>query len=83
MRRFAFFAAALLGVACAGGSQHYYAVRDLSGGQIYYTSDLQKPDDGPLKMTDAKTHQVVTVPNHSVQEISKAEYDALVSGPGK
>jgi hypothetical protein len=81
MRRFAFFAGTLLGVACAGGSKHYYVVRDLSGGQIYYTRDLQKPEDGPLTLTDAKTRQVVTVPNNTVQEISKAEYDAAVSGP--
>ena len=83
MRRFAFFVGILLVAACAGGRGHYYAVRDLSGGQVYYTSNLQRPDDGPLKLTDAKTHQEVTVPNHTIQEITKADYDAAVSGPGK
>ena len=83
MRRLAFFVGALLVAGCAGSRRHYYVVRDLSGGQIYYTSDLQKPDDGPLKLTDAKTHQEVAVPNHTIQEISKAEFDSNVNGPGK
>ena len=82
MRRVAFFVGALLVVACGGRSRHYYVVRDLSGGQIYYTNDMQQPEDGPLKLTDAKTRQVVTVPNHTIQEISKAEFDAQV-GPAK
>ena len=83
MRRVAFFVGTLLVVACGGRSRHYYVVRDLSGGQIYYTTELQKPEDGPLKLTDAKTKQEVTVPNHTIQEISKAEYDAAVQEPGK
>ena len=82
MRRVAFFVGTLLVVACGGRSRHYYVVRDLSGGQIYYTTELQKPEDGPLKLTDAKTHQEVTVPNNTIQEITKAEYDAAI-GPGK
>ena len=81
MSRVVFFVGTLLVVACAGaGGSHYYVVRDLSGGQIHYTSDLQRPDDGPLKLTDAKTHQEVAVPNHTVQEITKAEFDAAVHG---
>lgn len=82
MRRVAFFVGTLLVVACGGRSRHYYVVRDLSGGQIYYTTELQKPEDGPLKLTDAKTRQEVTVPNNTIQEITKAEYDAAV-GPAK
>ena len=82
MRRVAFCIGTLLVVACGGASRHYYVVRDLSGGQIYYTTNLQKPEDGPLKLTDAKTRQEVTVPNNTIQEITKAEYDAAV-GPGK
>jgi len=79
MKRLAFFAGALLVVACGSmrGSK-YYVVRDLSGGQIYYTTQLEKPEDGPLKLTDAKTHQVVTVPNNTVQEITKDEFNAAV-----
>ena len=83
MRRFAFFLGTLLVVACVGGGGHYYVVRDLSGGRIYYTSDLEKLDNGYVKLTDAKTHEEVTIPNHAVQEITKAEYNALVNGPGK
>jgi hypothetical protein len=81
MRRFAFLGA-LLVVACGGG-RHYYAVRDLSGGQVYYTNELQQPDNAPLKLTDAKTHREVTVPNHAIQEITKAEYETAVYGSGK
>ena len=80
MRRFAFFVGTLLVVAC-GGSRHYYVVRDLSGGEIYYTSDLQKLDNGHVKLTDGRTHQEVTFPNHTEQEITKAEYEAVVAGP--
>ena len=81
MKRLAFFVGTLLVVACGAiRGSHYYVVRDLSGGQIYYTSDLQKLDNGYVKLTDAKTHQEVTIPNHSVQEITKDEYNALVSG---
>ena len=83
MRRFAFFVGTLLVVACGGSHSHYYVVRDLSGGQIYYTNDLQKLDNGYVKLTDAKTHEEVTIPNHTVQEITKAEYNALVAGSGK
>lgn len=82
MKRFAFFIGTLLVVTC-GGSRHYYVVRDLSGGRIYYTSDLEKLDNGYVKLTDAKTHEEVTIPNHTVQEITKAEYNSVVAGPGK
>ena len=82
MRRFAFFVGALLVVACGAlRGSHYYVVRDLSGGQIYYTSQLEKLDTGYVQLTDAKTHQEVTIPNHTVQEITKAEYDAAIQGP--
>ena len=82
MRHLAFFVGTLLVVACGGSHSHYYVVRDLSGGEIYYTSDLQRLDNGYVKLTDGKTHQEVTIPNHTVQEISKAEYNAQI-GPGK
>jgi hypothetical protein len=79
MKRLAFFAGALLVVACGSTrGSHYYEVRDLSGGQIYYTTHLEKPEDGPLKLTDAKTRQEVTVPNNTVREITKEEYSAAV-----
>ena len=84
MRRFAFFVGTLLVVACGGAAaSHYYVVRDLSGGQIYYTRDLQRLDTGYVKLTDGRTRQEVTIPNHSVQEITKAEYNAAVQGAGK
>ena len=83
MKRFVFFAGALL-VACGAlRGSHYYVVRDLSGGQVYYTSNLERLDTGYVKLTDAKTRQEVTVPVHSVQEITKTEYEAAVSGSGK
>jgi hypothetical protein len=83
MKRLASFAGALLVVACgAMRGSHYYVVRDLSGGQIYYTTQLERQDNGYVKLTDAKTHQEVTIPNHTVQEITKDEYNAAV-GPGK
>ncbi|HEY1335386.1 MAG TPA: hypothetical protein VGF31_14080 [Myxococcaceae bacterium] len=66
-------------MACGGaGASRYYVVRDLSGGEIYYTSNLQKLDNGYVKLTDAKTREEVTIPNHTVQEITKAEYNAAV-----
>ena len=83
MRRFAFFVGTLLVVACGGAASHYYVVRDLSGGRIYYTRDLEKLDTGYVKLTDGRTHEEVTIPNHSVQEITKAEYNAAVQGAGK
>ena len=83
MKRLAFFAGALLAVACGGlRGSHYYVVRDLSGGQVYYTSQLEKLDTGYVKLTDARTHQEVTIPNHTVQEITRDEYNAAV-GSGK
>jgi hypothetical protein len=83
MKRLAFFVGALLAVACGSlRGSHYYVVRDLSGGQIYYTTQLERLDSGKVKLTDAKTHQEVTIPNHTVQEITKDEYNAAV-GPGK
>ena len=83
MRRFALFIATLLVIACGGSRRHYYVVRDLSGGRIYYTSDLEKLDNGYVRLTDAKTHEEVTIPVHAVQEITKAEYSSAVDGPGK
>jgi hypothetical protein len=83
MRRFALVVGTLLVIACGGRSRHYYLVRDLSGGRIYYTSDLEKLDNGYVKLTDAKTHEEVTIPIHSVEEITKAEYNSAVQGPGK
>jgi hypothetical protein len=83
MKRLAFFAGALLVLACgAMRGSHYYVVRDLSGGEVYYTTQLEKSDSGYLKLTDAKTHQEVTIPNNTVQEITKDEFNAAV-GPGK
>ena len=79
MKRFAFLIGTLLVVTC-GGSRHYYLVRDLSGGRIYYTTDLEKLDSGYVKLTDGKTHEEVTIPTHAVQEITKAEYNSAVAG---
>jgi len=79
MARLAFFVGTLLLVACGSlRGSHYYEVRDLSGGRIYYTSQLEKLDTGYVKLTDAKTQEVVTIPVHSVQEISKEQFNAAV-----
>ena len=40
-------------------------------------------DNGYVKLTDAKTQQEVTIPNHIAQEITKAEYNAVVPGSRK
>jgi len=79
MKRSAFFAGTLLVVSCGTlRGSHYYEVRDLSGGRIYYTSNLEKLDTGYVKLTDAKTHEEVTIPVHMVTEISKDQFNAAI-----
>jgi len=80
MKRSAFLAGTLLVIACAGGgSSGYYLVRDLSGGRIYYTKDLQKLESGAAKLTDGKTQEQVTIPVYTAEKITKEEYNANVA----
>ena len=83
MKRLVYLLGTLLVVSCGAvlGSKHYYVVRDLSGGEVYYTNDLEKLDNGYVKLTDGKTHEEVTIPNHTVKEITKDEYNAYVNAP--
>jgi len=77
MKRSALLVGTLLLLTCAGGGGgKYYLVRDLSGGRIYYTNDLQKLETGYVKLTDGKTHEEVTLPVYSAEEITKDEYKA-------
>jgi hypothetical protein len=80
MKRSALWVGTVLFLACAGGSAgKYYLVRDLSGGRIYYTNDLQKLETGYVKLTDGKTHEEVTLPVYSAEEITKDEYKANIT----
>ena len=79
MKRSALLAGGLLVVACGGAASKYYLVRDLSGGRIYYTNDLKKLDSGYVTLTDGRTHEEVTLPVYSLQEITKEEYKTNVS----
>lgn len=79
MKRSALLVGALLSLSCGGGGAKYYLVRDLSGGRIYYANDLQKQETGYVKLTDGKTHEEVTLPVYSAEEITKEEYKANVA----
>ena len=43
MKRLVYLLGTLLVVSCGAvlGSKHYYVVRDLSGGEVYFTNDLE------------------------------------------
>jgi len=80
MKRSSLWAGVLLVVACAGGGgSKYYLVRDLSGGRIYYTSNLEKLETGAVKFTDGKSHEEVTIPVYTLEEITKDQYKANVA----
>jgi hypothetical protein len=82
MKRGPFLVGALLLLSCGGGGAggKYYLVRDLSGGRIYYTSDLRKQEEtGYATFTDAKTREQVTLPVYSAEPITKDEYKANVA----
>ena len=81
MKRSALLVGTLLLLTCGGrASAKYYLVRDLSGGRIYYTNDLQKQEDtGYARFTDGKTREQVTVPVYSAEPITKEEYKANVA----
>jgi hypothetical protein len=79
MKRSAVLVGALIFLSCGGrGAGKYYLVRDLSGGRIYYTNDLQKLETGYAQLTDGKTHEQVTLPVYTAEEITKEEYKANV-----
>ena len=68
-------------VAACGGGTKYYLVKDNSTGQTYYTTELNTLDNGAVKLKDAKTQTDVTLPNSSVQQVSKDEYNAKLFAP--
>jgi len=69
----------MLFVAC--GSTNYYIVKDNSTGQTYYATEVKKLDSGAVQLKDAKTQTDVTLPNSSVQQVSKDEYNAKLHAP--
>jgi hypothetical protein len=81
MKRLALLVGTLLLLTCSGAAGgKYYLVRDLSGGRIYYTNDLQKQEDtGYAKLTDGKTREQVTLPVYSAEEITKDQYKAAIA----
>jgi hypothetical protein len=81
MKRSALLVGTLMLLTCGGAAGgKYYLVRDLSGGRIYYTHDLQKMEDtGYAKLTDGKTQEQVTIPVYSAEEITKDQYKAAVA----
>ena len=80
MKRSVLLVGTLLLLTCGGrGAAKYYLVRDLSGGRIYYTNDLRKLETGYAQLTDGKTHEEVTLPVYSAEEITKEEYKANVT----
>jgi hypothetical protein len=69
----------MLVVAC--GSSNYYIVKDNSTGQTYYATEVKKLDSGAVQLRDAKTQTDVTLPNSSIQQVSKDEYNAKLHAP--
>jgi hypothetical protein len=69
----------MLFVACGG--TNYYIVKDNSSGQTYYATEVKKLDSGAVQLKDAKTQADVTLPNSSVQQVSKDEYNAKLHAP--
>ena len=60
-------------VACGG----YYRVKDLIGGNVYYTKDLDR-ENGTVMLKDANTGNTVTLQNSEVAEINKEEFKANI-----
>ena len=60
---------------CSGCS--YYKVTDPTSGKVYYTESgkiHRSGFSGAIKLTDAKSGQVVTIQNSEVAKITEAEF---------
>ena len=60
------------------GCTTYYKVTDPSGGQVFYTTDIDQERSGVVTFTDAKSKQKVTLQSSAIAEISSDEYDKAV-----
>ena len=79
MKRSTLFVGTMLFVACGG--TNYYIVKDNSTGQTYYATEVKKLDSGAVQLKDAKTQTDVTLPNSSIKQVSKDEYNAKLHAP--
>jgi len=73
MKRSAIWLGTVLIVGCG---TNYYIVKDPSTGETYYATGYKTMENGAVKLTDAKTQHVVTLPTSSIREVQKDEYDA-------
>lgn len=64
---------ALVLSACGGG---YFKVTEPVTGKIYYTDDLNREDNGSVRLVDAATGSSVTLQSSEVKEITSEEFRA-------
>lgn len=75
-------ASAVLGAAIiSGGCATYYQVKEPTGGQTYYTTDIEETKAGAVKFKDKKSGSTITLQNSEVREIKKDEYEKGISLP--
>ena len=65
------------GVLFAGGcASDYYRVTDPTTGKEYYTTELQRSNNGAATLKDGRTGNTVNLQNSEIAKVSKEEYDA-------
>ena len=69
-------AAISLALVLAGGCANYYKVHDPTSGKTYYTSELQRLDNGAMTLKDARTGNTVNLQNSEIDDISKEEFES-------
>ena len=60
----------------ATGCTQYYKVHDPHSGKTYYTTELQKKNNGTAMLKDARTGSEVTVQNSEIMKIKKEEFES-------
>src|SRR5947209_2364793 len=58
-----------------GGCASYYKVTDPTTGEVYYSQELKRQDNGATTLKDAKTGNMVNIQNSEIDEVSKEEFD--------
>ena len=73
----------LLLLGCGGGAK-YWMVNDLNtGGNVYYTQEVDNLSSGAVKFTDAQTGNTVSIQNSLVKKITEEEFKAAVGNVEK
>ena len=75
---FARFSMALLAMLALTACTTYYEITDPTTDKKYYTTDIDKNDDGSITIDAEGTGAQVTIQNSEVREVTADQYEAAV-----